>query len=308
MPQPPGGLYESLVTRALAERLAALPANLRARQAHLRPAELAATTASGDVTLKQFLDATGLDLDDVYAGTYSWSDLRERANLATGPAGEHEATLRRACGRLLHVDDLGRLTTWRGWLQSDAPPEMGTSHRSDRLLRMLLAQLLDQVTGVGEWSPGEGAAVLWGHPQVRRELGELFEVLEERVSHLTSDLGGLPDVPLRVHARYTRIEILAACGVGEGVGHPGRQRDRVTVPGTRPPRQPRPALRAPEHHGEGLPLPRAGGVCPARVRAAHGDHVEAGASVARRSVSGLCGGGGVRSLWVAIGSRGRPEG
>ena len=58
--------------------------------------------------------------------------------------------------------------------------------------------------------------MLWAHPQVRRELDELFEVLEDRVSHLTPDPGILPDVPLHVHARYTRIEILAACGVGEG--------------------------------------------------------------------------------------------
>ncbi len=36
------------------------------------------------------------------------------------------------------------------------------------------------------------------------------------MSHVTPGLRILPDVPLHVHARYTRIEILAACGVGEG--------------------------------------------------------------------------------------------
>ncbi len=41
-------------------------------------------------------------------------------------------------------------------------------------------------------------------------------MLEERVSHLTPELEILSDVPLHVHARYTRIEILAACGKGEG--------------------------------------------------------------------------------------------
>jgi hypothetical protein len=202
--------------RVLSSIRNALPRTIAERAGEL--AELAAVSERGDVTLKQFLDATGLDLDDVYAGNYSWSDLRDRAGLDTAAAGEHEATLRRACGRLLHVDDPERLGAWRRWLQRDTPPDVagaGVSERDDRLLRMLLGQLLDQVAG-RDMSLRDGAAVLWAHPQVRRELDELFEVLEDRVSHLTPDPGILPDVPLHVHARYTRIEILAACGVGDG--------------------------------------------------------------------------------------------
>jgi len=191
----------------------ALPRTITERAAEL--AELVAGAPGGDVTLKQFLDATGLELEDVYAGTYAWSDLRERAGLATASAGEHEATLRRACGRLLHVDDPERLAAWRRWLRRDAPPDVGVSEREDRLLRMLLGQLLDQVPGK-EMSLRDGADVLWAHSQVRHELNELFEVLEERVSHLTPDLEILPGVPLHVHGRYTRIEILAACDKGGG--------------------------------------------------------------------------------------------
>jgi superfamily II DNA or RNA helicase/HKD family nuclease len=189
----------------------ALPRTITERARELR--ELAAHR--GGVTLKQFLDATGLDLDDVYAGNYSWSDLRERADLQDTPSGDHEESLRRACGRLLHVDDPERLAVWRRWLQRDIPPDVGVSKRNDRLLRMLLGQLLDQVASK-DVGLREGAALLWTHPQVRRELDELFEVLEDRVSHLTPELEILSDVPLHVHARYTRIEILAACGKGEG--------------------------------------------------------------------------------------------
>ncbi len=250
----------------------ALPRNITERAEEL--AELAAAAPGGEVTLKQFLDATGLDLDDVYAGTYAWSDLRERAGLATAPAGEHEATLRRACGRLLHVDDPERLVAWRRWLQRDGPPDVGVSERDDRLLRMLVGQLLDQVADK-EMSLRDGAAVLWAHAQVRRELDELLEVLEERVSHLTPDLRILPDVPLHVHARYTRIEILAACGKGEGARgdsvadrrpvrggaprrpvrvHAGQERRRVL------PHHPLPRLRhQPRPHPLGEPVGHAGG-------------------------------------------------
>ena len=54
-----------------------------------------------------------------------------------------------------------------------------------------------------------------GASAVRAELVELLELLRERVSYLDHPLG-LPEIPLAVHSRYTRTEILAAFGVGEG--------------------------------------------------------------------------------------------
>jgi len=181
-----------------------------------RAAELAALAREqAEISLAGYLDASGLDLEDVYAGNYSWSDLRAQAGLENAADGPYERILRRACGRLLHVDDHERLQTWRGWLLDDSPPEVGRSDREDRLLRMLLGQLLDQVPDRDVDLEG-GVAALWAHPQVRSELIELFEVLSGRVSHVTQPLTALSSVPLRVHARYTRIEILAACAVGDG--------------------------------------------------------------------------------------------
>jgi len=64
-------------------------------------------------------------------------------------------------------------------------------------------------------SLAEGCALLWAHPQVRSEIRELLSVLAERIDHVAIDLDNHPDVPLKVHARYTRVEILAAFGVGD---------------------------------------------------------------------------------------------
>jgi hypothetical protein len=80
---------------------------------------------------------------------------------------------------------------------------------------MLLTQLLSRVPG-GNRSLTDGADLLWAHPQVRNELLALIEVLDGRMSHVTLPVDALPDVPLRVHARYTRLEILTACGIGTG--------------------------------------------------------------------------------------------
>jgi len=160
-------------------------------------------------SLREFLNESGLDLGDVYSANHCWSDLREAAGLPTAPSGPHEKVLRRAVGRLLHVDDPDRLRTWRDWLaRTTAPDVTALSAREQRLLRMLLVQALDSVEGVMTLSAG--AAILWEHEQVRSELREVFDLLLERIEHVAIPLADLPEVPLTVHARYTRLEILAA--------------------------------------------------------------------------------------------------
>ncbi len=61
----------------------------------------------------------------------------------------------------------------------------------------------------------EGCALLWEHPQVRAELTSSSTSSRHVFEHLPRPLATHPDVPLQVHARYSRIEILAAFGVGE---------------------------------------------------------------------------------------------
>jgi hypothetical protein len=62
----------------------------------------------------------------------------------------------------------------------------------------------------------EGATLLWNHPQVCAELRELLDVIAGRIEHVPVRLSTYPDVPLVIHGSYTRVEILAAFGVGEG--------------------------------------------------------------------------------------------
>jgi len=62
----------------------------------------------------------------------------------------------------------------------------------------------------------EGTVLLWAHPQVRAELLALLDVLSARIEHVDVPLASHPEVPLAVHGRYSRVEILAAFNVGEG--------------------------------------------------------------------------------------------
>lgn len=171
-------------------------------------AKLTAMVQDGhDPTLSNYLHHTGLALDDVYSNNRSWSDLLQSAGLPVAPAGPEEVTLRRAIGRQLHIDDLERIGAFRHFLAQPNPPQPD-SPRQAALLRMLVVALAGR--HLKDADLAEGADLLWRHPQVRAEYLELLDLLADRPDHLQPPLPNRPDVPLLIHARYTREEILAA--------------------------------------------------------------------------------------------------
>ena len=186
-----------------------------------RVAELEGLAVRGhDVALATFLAETGLELEDVYAGGRSWTQLRAAAGLPIAESGPKDDQLLRGCGRVLHVDDAGRIAAYRRFLQEPAALDPTTLSTTDhRLLQMLVASLADKVVAKTA-TIGEGIALLAAHPRVRDELLAVLDVLERRVVHATHPLVSHPDVPLEIHARYSRLEILAACGVRDGAKMP----------------------------------------------------------------------------------------
>jgi superfamily II DNA or RNA helicase/HKD family nuclease len=166
-----------------------------------------------DLDLAGFLDESGLDLDDVYDGGKSWSDLMEAAGAPVAAAGPGERDLRRAIGRMLHVDDHERITAYTGLLAQPAPPDVATlPERQRRLLHMLVASVGDRAL-TKDATLQAAVDLVWAHEQVRAELLELLGVLAARIDHVQLPLSTHREVPLQIHARYRRIEILAAFGV-----------------------------------------------------------------------------------------------
>ena len=144
------------------------------------------------------------------------------------PAGPHEATLRKSLSRLLHTDDVERLEAWSEVVEPLAHPTRSLpSEITNRRCRMLVHQMLDQLAN-GVISRGTslatGIALVRGHPQVCSEIAELTVLLRDRIGHI-HPAGLILGSPLVVHARYTRLEIVAALGIGEGArnGRPWRE-------------------------------------------------------------------------------------
>ena len=122
------------------------------------------------------------------------------------------------------------------WRWGAAPAVASLSQSDQRLARMLVSQLMDQVPrgalGKGA-SVQEGLDLVWQHPQVCREISALHDVLEARTTHLVSRLPDRPTNPVQIHARYTRLEILAAFGEGDGARVLGRPERDAHVPDER---------------------------------------------------------------------------
>jgi hypothetical protein len=217
----PAGCHMEFDTVARAQVLESIRRSVPNRW-DLKVQELRALAAdrNGVPSLHDYLEATDLSLEDVYAGERCWSDMLDAAGLTTAPRGPHEPQLRRAIGRMLHVDDLMRLDGYLAVLAGSAcaaedTKGCGNPVAQGRLQRMLLSSLFASVGEVGQLPPAQSAGLLDDHPALVAELAQLFPLLGRRLTHVGHVLQDRPLLPLAVHARYSRTEIQAAFEDGD---------------------------------------------------------------------------------------------
>jgi superfamily II DNA or RNA helicase/HKD family nuclease len=191
---------------------------LRVRKPELVDELKRLTRDEGEPSLLRFLDETGIELHDLARPSIGgWAGLRRLAGLEAAPPGPDEDRLARAIWRWLHPSDPMRL----GWMRELA----AVDHRApidgaqmEHLAAMAHVSLWPAAGGPSG-TLAEGLDRLDAHPARCRELGELADVLDERADHVTHPLRSMPgcnelhDVPLHVHAAYSRDEILAAFGI-----------------------------------------------------------------------------------------------
>jgi hypothetical protein len=170
--------------------------------------------ASADTELGTFLEETGFDLEDLYKGNRGgWAGLRRAAGLETRPviSENDDTTLRKVIGRLLHTDDPERLTFLREMLSQTEPPRL--RELDDRYQRML--SMLN--TAFDSRRPAsvveQHLTRLWANPARREELLAVTDVLHHKIHRLTPVVNEASHLPIRLHARYTRGEALAAFGM-----------------------------------------------------------------------------------------------
>jgi superfamily II DNA or RNA helicase/HKD family nuclease len=175
--------------------------------------EIVELTAHGTIDLASFLAATGRTLGEVYQAG-GWTSLQRLAGVERSPLGPDEQRLQRAIGRMQHVRDKERSERYISWLRSEDPPDLTRLAERDR---RLLTMLHFDLWGAARTTEGLGSSLkrFWFHTPLRAELVQLLGVIGQDADFVSHPLVGFADVPLQVHERYTRDEILAALGVSQ---------------------------------------------------------------------------------------------
>jgi hypothetical protein len=116
---------------------------------------------------------------------------------------------------LLHLDDPDRLRATAAALAAPSPPDPEQLGERERRKWLMLTT---QLCGTGKrWRPlPDALALLWQASAWRHELHQLLHLLAERTDRRLHPLPWALPVPLRVHGRYSRAEILAAFGILTG--------------------------------------------------------------------------------------------
>ncbi|MGO1383265.1 MAG: DUF3427 domain-containing protein [Arachnia sp.] len=179
----------------------------------------------GDTDLRGFLAASQRDLADVLKkGQRSWTELRRDAGLPTASGSCGETPLLKRIRAFAHVDDAVRVRGYRSVLAGSLPySELDPG--AQRLARMLVFSVWPKL-GFENFDAALDA--LRREPAVTSEMGHVMDFAFDRNRVLPVTLGGgLGQLPLRVHARYQREEILSALDHASPSHLPGNFREGV---------------------------------------------------------------------------------
>ncbi|MGY1834354.1 DUF3427 domain-containing protein [Blastococcus sp. SYSU DS0510] len=161
-------------------------------------------------TLREFLEDTGVELEDLYRTSgRSWRDLQRAAGHVQDTPGSDDRRLAGAFARMLHIDDPERLRFIRDVAKSGAG-DVADDVRTRRLAAMLHFSLFGQQERFG--SMEASLERFLANPGRADELTQLSDVLVDRLQRVTPSLAEATSRPLHLHARYTQVEALAAFG------------------------------------------------------------------------------------------------
>lgn len=200
----PAGCQIHLDTRSQAEILDSLKNAIPSQWLKM----VAELKSIGDVSFRKFLTETGLTVEDLYGRNRTYAELRRAAGFDSSEPADQEISLLRGVARLNHIDDSTRIRTYREWLRHERPPDLKRLSLFDRrLARMMSAS----VTSALKLDSAEAELdLMWKFPAVLRELECLLDVQEQIVDVVHPEHELQPDVPLRIHALYSRTELQAA--------------------------------------------------------------------------------------------------
>lgn len=178
-----------------------------------------------DDRLASYLERSGRGVEDILRTDRSWTTLCRDAGKLGAEPGPREADLVRRVKALAHVDDRQRVDAYRALLSGS---DIGRSDVDKRLARMLFFGLYPN--GGGFDGTAAGLDVL-REEAVADEMMQVVDIAFDAAHRSTTALGDLladlRDVPLAVHATYSREDILAGLGWTSEKRTPATMREGV---------------------------------------------------------------------------------
>ncbi len=159
-------------------------------------------------SLISFLNKTELRLDDLYRNDFYFTQLKRRAGVIEDSQTEEEKKFGRSIMRSIHIDSIERLQWSANFFSNENIPNFeNITHPGNKYLKMWAA-------GFGESKDITKLESLlqdfWSYPQLRKEYVELMTILLDKVSHKPIRWENDFNIPLDIHCRYSRDEILGA--------------------------------------------------------------------------------------------------
>ena len=167
-----------------------------------------------DARLHDFMREANLDLEDIYANPgkgHCFFELRRKAGFTDDSSlSDGQASILRTIGRLIYVNDMERLQFWRSILESDSPrPISELEGRAFRLGLMLFA-ILAGSNQLPITRADEVIKRVRQSSELRSELLDLLNILEDRIRTVPIETNLTNLVPLKSHCTYSLAEIMAA--------------------------------------------------------------------------------------------------
>ncbi len=153
-------------------------------------------------SLIDFVSQSGLSLEQIYKNGRSFTILQKLAFEPDQKLSETETSLSRAFSRCLHIDDEARLSAYSRILNDQ------TLETDKRYLKMFGYLIFNKQSNVTD--PADLFRSL-RKTAMNSELLDLLDLLKNRRARVTLPLNK-DIVPLEIHARYSRAEVLAAFG------------------------------------------------------------------------------------------------
>ncbi|BBZ32967.1 DUF3427 domain-containing protein [Mycolicibacterium confluentis] len=195
--------------------------NVRQQISPKRTALISEVRAHPNDQLASYLEESGRGIEDILRTDRSWTTLCRAAGKLGEQPDPRESELLKRVKALAHVDDRRRAEAYRALLAGSAVTEQ-------RLADMLFYSLYPN--GGGFDTPAAGLEALRGE-SVAVEMRQVVDIAFEAAHRSTYALGGLVpelgDVPLALHATYSREEILAGLGWVSDKRTPSTMREGV---------------------------------------------------------------------------------